>query len=118
MAEVKIGIANVKMTVVALATFGSAAASILSDGKVGVTDFPAIIKLTSEIGLLAHIDIKSILPEIGDLDAEEIHELAQVFDENFKLPDSPTVEAKIEAGLAATLKAVEAVQYILGLVKV
>jgi hypothetical protein len=118
MSETKIGISNVKIVVAAVATFGSAAAAIMADGKVGLTDFPAIMKLTTDIGLIAHLDIKSLLPEIGDLDAEEMNELVQVFDANFKLPDMPTIEAKVEAGLAATLKAVDAVKFIINLVKV
>lgn len=117
MPEVKIGISNVKIVVAAVATFGSAAAAILADGKVGLTDFPAIIKLTTDIGLISHLDMKSLLPEIGDLDAEEMNELVQVFDANFNLGDHSTMEAKVEAGLAATLKAVDAVKFIIGLVK-
>ena len=117
MSEVKLGIDNVKVVVVAVAIFGSASASIMSDGKVGLTDFPAIIKLTTEIGLLAHLDVKSIIPEVKDLDKEEMSDLVQVFDDNFKLGEFPTIEAKIEAGLAATVKAVEAIQYLMALSK-
>lgn len=112
----KLGIANVKMVVVGVAAFGSIAANVLADGKVGLSDFAQLMKLTTMLGSLSGLDVKAVLPEVGDLDAEEKHELLQVFDENFNIEEND-MEKKIELGLAATAKAVEAVQFIIGLVK-
>jgi len=113
----KLGIDNVKMLVVGVASFGSVVSNVLADGKVGLSDFAQIMKLTTQLGNISSLDIKAVIPEIGDLDAEEKVELCKVFDENFNLVEDE-IEAKIEAGLAATVKAIEAVQFIIGLVKV
>ena len=103
--------------VVGVASLGSVAASVLADGKIGLSDFTQIMKLTTTLGHISSIDVRAVLPELADLDAEERNELLQVFDDNFNLGEHPTVEAKLEAGLAATLKAVEAVQFIISLTK-
>jgi len=112
----KLGIANVKMMVVGLASFGSVASSVLADGKIGLADFAQIMKLTTALGSVAKLDVKQVIPELSDLDAEEKAELLAVFDENFNIVEDD-VEKKIEAGLAATAKALEAIQFIISLVK-
>lgn len=107
---------NVKSVVAASASLATIAGRILADGKVDFTDLSQIPGLISALGGLGGIAYKEIVPEIQDLDAEEIQTLASVFAEAFDLADD-TVEKRVEAGLRLVGNAVVAVMELLAVLK-
>lgn len=113
----KLGIANAKMVVLAVASLATVTAEIFNGGKSMVGEFMEIVDLTKSLGHISGIDLKAVIPEISDLDDAEKEELLLLFDANFKLPDG-SAEHKIEAGMSALSEAVKAITFIINLVKV
>lgn len=89
---------NVKAIVSSVATFATIGGKIAADGKVDLLDLAQLPALLGALTPLAAVKFSEIVPELKDLDANEIAVLASIFDASFDLAND-SVEKKVEAGL-------------------
>lgn len=91
-------ITNVKLIVSSVAQFSTIASKIAADGKVDLMDLAQVPALLGALTPLASLEFSQVLPEVKDLDANELSILSETFAQLLDLPDDK-MEIKVEAGL-------------------
>jgi hypothetical protein len=104
----KLGVQEVKDLASAVAKTGAAAAKILADGQVTLSDTVHLPGVLAGLKGFADVEYLALLPELKDLDEAERAELAKDFQSKFDIPND-TVEAVVEQGYALLLEGLDAV---------
>lgn len=107
----KIGIENIKSLIKASARTATSVDSILSDGKVGVSDLAKLPSLLSAAKGFAEVNYKDIVAEAKDFDDAEKIEIAELLKKELNF-ENDSVEIAIEYGFEIVLEVLAAVQYI------
>lgn len=105
---------EVKKLVACIAGALTVGGQILADGKVGIGDLARLPQLLGELQGLTGVDYKAVLPQVADLDADELTDLATTFKAAFNLADD-TVERVVENGIDIVLQVVQAVAVLKGI---
>ena len=94
--EQKQGIEEVKKLFLAIIDLGNAAGSAFEDKKINLADIKDLMSMAHSFKEIAmDIDFKVAMPELNDLDASELEQLAILIEDNFDIPQDQ-VEDKVE----------------------
>lgn len=111
----KLGINQLIVLAGVTAQLGNTFGAIFEDGKVDWTDLTSVGSLFSVLKDLNEIEFGAVLPELADLDKDEISQLNAVFDAKFKIANT-TIEHNVERGLLILFKSYEAIKFFRGLI--
>lgn len=112
----KLSVVQLMSLITITAGIGNTIARVMDDGQIDWKDAPSALGLLSQLKDLSKVDFTQVIPEINDLDKDEITQLGIAFDKEFNLTNE-SLEAKVEAGFAILLRSYDAIKFFKSLIK-
>lgn len=112
----KLGYNNLLVMMAYAVEMGETAAIVYEDGKISVGDLGAMVSLYKATTDLGNIDFKMVMPELKDLDPEELKDICDMVKDRFNLKDKD-VEQKVKHMLDLTSELFTCIKRSMALVK-